>query len=264
LLVAAVAAASPAAAQDVRSDDDTRAAAESAPESAVEAQPELDAAGQRAEPETAADEAEPSVDEATERAERAERRAKAADRRAQEALARVEELESRFAYDRTGLYIGGSAFYAPETFDEGHSVSVKSSRGAMARIGYRVHSIVAFDVRADYLEGFDVFSGDASGEIDGYSITGNVRAFLIPYRLQPWIGFGVGAIRTDFDARLDDGERVETDGVETDPLFRFAAGFDTYLTSSLVLTLEAAINIVTDDRDYINYGQLGVGLDFRF
>jgi hypothetical protein len=301
VLALALAAARPAAAQDAgRSPADARASAESARKAAAQAQQELEAA-QRAldeaearvterkqkaaeleaavdgpepekspEPEkgagpaAAADDTRQVAADAAERAERAERRAKAAERQAQEALDRIEVLESRFAYDRTGFYLGGSAFYAPEAFDEEDSVSVKSSRGATARIGYRLHSLVAFDVRADYLDDFDVFTGDASGEIDGYAITGNVRAFLLPYRFQPWMGFGVGAIRTDFDARLADGEKIETDGVETDPMFRFAAGFDTYLTSSLVLTVETAINIVTDDRDYINYGQLAVGLDFRF
>lgn len=219
---------------------------------------------ERAAPPITPEDVQAVAEKAQRRAERAERRADEADRRARDALARVEELESRFAYDRTGLYVGASGFYAPEVFDEASSVVVKSSKGASARVGYRVHSVIAVDLRVDYLDEFEVRDRDASGRIDGYAMTGNLRVFLYPKRFQPWIGFGAGAIRTDFDARYDDGVSVPTGNVETDPFFRFAAGVDSYLTPNFVLTVEAAMNAVTDDRDYINYGQLAVGLDFRF
>ena len=165
---------------------------------------------------------------------------------------------------RAGFFLGGSAYYAPEVFDEGDDVSVKSSLGASGRIGYRVHPRIAIDVRYDYLDGFDAFDPGATGTVDGWAVTGNVRFFILRKRWQPWVGFGGGAIVSDFDARLRNGQKLETDGQETDPIFRSAVGLDTYLTPNFVLTLEAAINGVSDDRDYINYGQLGVGFDYRF
>jgi hypothetical protein len=222
------------------------------------------AASSEAAPADAEKEAQAAVEEARRRAEQAERRADEANRRAREAIARVEALESRLAYDRTGLFIGGSAFYAPEAFDQEHGLVVKSSKGATARIGYRFHPNFAFDVRADYLDKFEIHDDFAAGKIDGYAITGNVRAFLFPKRFQPWLGVGAGAITTDFPAHYNDGVKVDTNGKETDPIFRVAAGFDEYLSSSLVLTVEAAFNVVGDHRDYINYGQLAVGLDYRF
>ncbi len=273
-----------AQAQDASAAARAREAAESARKAANEAQRELDQA-QRSleEAQTRADEtleqveavaetaAEPTVADALEearqarrRAVRAERRAAEAERLAREALARVEELEEQFAYDRLGVYVGGAAFYAPEVFDEASSVTVKSSAGASARLGYRVHPNIAVDARFDWLDGFKVRRGGSEGEIDGWALTGNVRAILLPWRWQPWMGVGVGAIVTDFDGKQADGRKLDTDGTETDPIFRFAAGFDTYLTPSFVLTVEAAMNAVTDDRDYINYGQLSVGLDYRF
>lgn len=279
--------ADPAAAQEPSSADQARAAAADAQKAARQAQDELEqaqraleqakerAAAQQkkaddlqAQADAAApatpEEAQEAAEKAERRARRAERRADEADRRAQEALDRVQELEARLAYDRTGLYLGASAFYAPEAFDEASSVTVKSSKGASAKVGYRVHSLIALEARVDYLDKFKVSEDDASGRIDGYALTGNLRVFLYPKRFQPWLGFGVGAIRTDFDAHYANGESIHTGNVDTDPVFRFAAGLDTYLTSHLVLTVEAAMNAVTGDRDYINYGQLAVGVDFRF
>ena len=216
------------------------------------------------EPLRAAQEAVRRAADAERRAAEAERKASRAERKAQEALRLAEELESRFAYDRTGLFVGAGAFYAPEAFDEGSGVVVTSSRGAMARIGYRFHSRFAADIRVDWLEEFELRSAIAEGELDGYAITGNLRLFLLTNRFQPWLSLGAGAIRTDFDARFLDGGKLETGGVKTDPITRFGGGFDFYLTSSLAVTVEAAFNIVSGDRDWINYGQLGAGLDFRF
>jgi hypothetical protein len=259
----ASAAAARAAAQQAQAElEAARKALEDAAASYSEKEREakaLEAEATRAE--TAPD---PGNQAALEAAERAERRAEAADRRARKAMDRVRELEKRFAYDRRGFFLGGSVFYAPEVFDEGQDVSVKSSLGASGRIGYRVHPNIAIDVRYDHLDGFDAFDPQATGEIDGWAITGNVRMIFLRKRWQPWIGFGAGAIVTDFQARDRDGQPLETDGKETDPIVRSAVGFDTYLTPNFVLTVEAAINGVGDDRDYINYGQLGVGFDYRF
>ena len=141
---------------------------------------------------------------------------------------------------------------------------MKSSSGGSARLGYRLHANLATDLRFDYLDGFTIRDRDAKGKLDGWAMTANLRFFLFPKRFQPWMGMGVGVIRTNLKARLADGTRIDTKGHETDPIVRLAAGFDQYLTASLVLTVEAAMNLVTESRDDVNYGQLALGLDYRF
>jgi hypothetical protein len=190
--------------------------------------------------------------------------AQEADSRSQDSAAPQQELEAPLAFDRTGLYIGASGFYAPEAFSERRHVVVKSTKGAMARVGYRFHANLAADVRFDYLDGFKIGGNRETGKIEAYSVTSNLRFLLFTKRFQPWFAMGVGVIRSDFKARNPDGTKAGANGRDTDPLVRLAAGLDTYLSSHIVLTLEVAMNLATDNRDYINYSQLGVGLDYRF
>ncbi len=224
-------------------------------------------AAEAAEPAEAAESAEPiddDVDEEARRAaEEARREAEEAEAKAERALAELEELKQRFAYDRTGLFVGGGAFWAPEAFDDTGSTQVDNSKGAMGRLGYRVHSRIALDVRFDWIDDFDLRNQVAEGSLDGKAITGNVRFFFLTQRIQPWIGVGGGAIRTELNGRTRDGTQ-RIDDTETDAIFRFAGGFDVYMTPNLALTLEAAYATVAGDRDSVRYGQLGAGLDFRF
>jgi hypothetical protein len=282
LAVGVLGATGPALAQDAAASAATaQAAADAARKAAAQAQQELEAARkalQEAEARAAqkareAEEAEAAaaepaagddVQDAREQAERAERRAAEAERKADEALAELKELKDRFAYDRTGLYLGAGAFWAPENFDDDGDLKVDNSRGGMAHVGYRLHRYIAIDARFDYLDDFDLETSTATGSVDGYAMTGNIRFFFLTKRFQPWVGIGGGAIVTDVKGRDLSGMPVNTDGTETDPLLRFGGGIDFYLTPHLVLTLESAYNSVGGDRDSISYGQLGAGLDFRF
>lgn len=244
-------------------------------EEAEEAAAEAEAAARKPEAAAGAEGVEArsrDVDAAVRRAEQAEQRAREAERRAEDAaakadaaLAKVEALERRFAYDRTGLFLGAGVYWAPEDFDVRDDVRVDESAGAFARVGYRVHPRVAVDVRFDYLDDFDLEDAETVWSLDAYSITGNVRVFLLTERFQPWLGLGAGAVRSDLEARdRATGVELETLGRETDSTVRFAAGLDFYLTPHLALSLEGAYQAVGGVRSYIGYGQLGAGLDFRF
>jgi hypothetical protein len=207
--------------------------------------------------------AEPAPDPEHERLEKmakdADERAQDAQQRAEEAIQELEAFKKQFAYDRTGLYFGGSLFWAPEVFDT--SLSVSDGLGASGRIGYRFHRRIGADVRFDWIDDFDLSGDGYEAKLRPWAITGNVKFYILTRRIQPWLGLGLGA----FSGTLKGNDAGESFSVtRTAAVLRPSAGIDLYLTPNFVLQGEAAFNAVGGDFSRVNYGQLGAGLDFRF
>ena len=173
----------------------------------------------------------------------------------------MRELREQFAFDRTGFYIGAGVFFAPEDFRNG--IRADDSKGLYGRLGYRVHSHVAIEVRLDWADEFDAQSDFARGDVEAYAITGNVRLFILTSRLQPYVGLGFGAIHMDVKGtRFADGS--EFDRGKTEGVFRPSAGVDLYLTPYVLLNLDAAYLAPGGDLGDFSFSTLGGGLELRF
>ncbi|MCH7869978.1 MAG: porin family protein [Myxococcales bacterium] len=193
--------------------------------------------------------------------EKVRREAERANRRADEALAAVDELQQRFAWDRSGAYIGVAVFWAPEAFNT--DVRVDSSKGFSGWLGYRFVPRFAAELRADRLKDFDFSGSGFTGSLEAWELTANAKIFLLTKRFQPYVSIGLGAFVSQLKfVALETGERFSDK--DTNILFRPGVGIDYYLTPSLVLGLEASYVSVGGDLDEVRFGLLGGGLSFRF
>jgi opacity protein-like surface antigen len=204
-----------------------------------------------------------AVREAEAAAEEAREAAKEARVVVNEARRQIESLRAR--YGRPGFLIGVAGFWAPENFDT--DLDIDDSRGLAAVVGYRFGRYVSLELRGEYLDAFDVSSDDPAlalyeAELDGYVITVGPKIYPFAGSLQPFVGFGVGAMHAEIDGT--DANGAPFDRSETDAVFRFAGGLDYFLSENLVLNLEAAYIAPGGDLSNIDYGSLGGGVTFRF
>jgi opacity protein-like surface antigen len=205
--------------------------------------------------------ASPSLDElhrATEEAKNAAAAARAATAALEE---HVREREAR--YSRNGLYLSGGVFYAPELFDT--SLSVLDSRGLYGALGYHFGERVEVEARFEAIDDFLLGSAPLLyyGTFYGWTGTLNARVFLLTKSFQPYIGMGIGVI--DAKTRLTDGLTGVTYRYDdTEALFRVSGGFDFYVSETLALTADAAINMPGGELSGANYATLGGGIKLRF
>ena len=78
-------------------------------------------------------------------------------------------------FAQPGFYVAAGWMYAPEDFGEGRDFVVQNSTGIFARAGYRIHPLVAFEARAQWLEGFEIKSDRRTfeGQVKGWVATAN-------------------------------------------------------------------------------------------
>jgi hypothetical protein len=163
-------------------------------------------------------------------------------------------------YDRNGLYVGGEATLAFNTFENeiedalGPDAGVDESWGAKARLGYRIHPRVSGEVEFEWLSGFDVTSEDLDDEIESWTITGNAKGYLLTGAFQPFALVGLGAMRAELDPLAK----------ETDLAARFGGGFDFYASEQFVMSINADYVYPTGDVKDLDYISVGVGFQYRF
>jgi len=195
---------------------------------------------------------------ATEEAKNAAAAARAATAALQE---HVKERKNRFS--RNGLYLSGGIFWSPELFDT--TWSVDDSRGAFGAIGYHLAERFEIEARFDILDDFDAVSptGAYTAKFNGWTGTLNGRIFILTNTFQPYLGMGIGVMdgETEYLDVATGLREVERDTVAT---FRVSAGFDFYVSESLALTADAAVNMPGGDLNFANYATLGGGIKLRF
>lgn len=193
--------------------------------------------------------------------EEVRKEAQIAHQKANEALAAVKELQQRLAWDRSGAYLGGAVFWAPELFDT--DFRVDASRGFAGWLGYRFTPRLALEVRAARIDDFDLSGFGLTGSLDGWEFTGNAKIYLFTRRVQPYLTIGAGsfASRLELEA-VETGERFSDR--HRDFVVRSGIGIDCYLTTNLVFALEATYSAVGGQLDAVRFGQLGGGLTYRF
>ena len=154
------------------------------------------------------------------------------------------------AWSRPGPWVGAGGFYAQENFDEN---GVDDSGGPIFRAGYRGNDWFGVEFLGEVLAKFQ--GGDAdTGDVDGFSVTINAKAFWPLGRLEPWGMLGLGFLDIDPDkkSRKDDFS------------FRFATGFDLYLNPHWALYGEVAYMLPTGSVSDYPYGTFGGGILYRF
>jgi opacity protein-like surface antigen len=188
--------------------------------------------------------AEEAADEAWLAARAADERARAADRK----------------YEQSGPYVGAAVAYAAENFDD--SIIVKSSVAGAAFVGYRFRRWFAAELRYEGFDGFDLKSSLGRGEIDGYAITINGKLRPLEGPIQPVMGIGLGGMRLERESVLNGGAHF--DASDSDFLFRVFGGIDLPVNDHLMVNLEGAYLVPTDDLSDLDIGMVSAGLTYVF
>lgn len=184
---------------------------------------------------------------------------------AQARLAR-QELEQyaeaqRQRYARRGLFIAGGVGYAPNLFET--TLDEGNGRSAFGSLGYRIDERVELAVRFEGMQGIDLSGQGYTGDAEGWTSTLNVRVFMLTGKIQPYVGFGIGAGQIDVnlvETATGDPFRYQ----ETSATFRPSAGLDLYISESVAITGDAAVHLLAGNNSSLNWATLSVGLKYRF
>lgn len=162
-------------------------------------------------------------------------------------------------YARNGFYLGLSGVAAFEDFKKPGGVSIDDSLGLNFRGGYRFHPHLAAEAQFEWIEGFDV-SGSSSGvdEVEAWTFTGNLKAYLLTSQVQPYALFGMGVMQVERD--VGGGLTAQ----DEDFVVRVGGGIDVYASEYIVLSLEGVYVAAADDLNDFNYFSLGWGFLYRF
>ena len=168
------------------------------------------------------------------------------------AVIEEEELE----YARTGPYIGLGGVYAIELFDGG--MNVDNSNGFHVRAGYRVHPHVAVEARYEHYLNFE--TDPLPGHFEGWSVTANVKGFILTGRWQPYVLFGMGYLDINYPGPNRVGDARPGD----DFAMRFGMGMDAHLTEHISIGPEIAYVLPVGDAEDLDFLTIGLGLQFNF
>jgi opacity protein-like surface antigen len=174
-----------------------------------------------------------------------------------------------WGWAQPGFYAGlaGDLAFGTGIEDEledlsGVPVDVDPSLGLNARAGYRFHPHFAVEGHYEWTSGFDV--GASGGpdvlELEGHAFTADAKGYLTTGRWQPFALVGLGFLYGELSDKVGAGFSAD----ETAFAARFGAGFDTYLTENLAVTLDASYVVPTDDLDGFDYVSFGWGFQYHF
>ena len=163
-------------------------------------------------------------------------------------------------YARDGFAAGGGVSYAAEDFDV-DGVSFDNT-GAFDLFGsYRFHPHFAVEGRFEQTFDFEGDTGPFDFDVDIWSVTANVQAYILTGQFQPYVGGGVGFAEAEADV---DGPGFGGDDDASDPLWRLFVGLDGYVTPNIVIGGEAAYNIGVDDLNDFDFWTLTALVRYRF
>ena len=161
-------------------------------------------------------------------------------------------------YSRPGFYLGGGGVYALENFKNTQGLQFDDMLGFNARLGYRLHSLLAIEIMGERIDQFDL-KQPAGTNIGIETWVGTANAKLYPFEgaVQPYVLGGVGAMH------------AKTSGIPnsvdcTDIAYRFGGGLDLYATENWVINVEGSYLLPRESVQDVDYISLGGGVQFRF
>jgi opacity protein-like surface antigen len=163
--------------------------------------------------------------------------------------ARAAEPEPKPDYGRTGIYLGVAGTYGLENFDAPGPVD--NSLGVNARVGYRVIPRLAFEVQAEWVEGFRLKGTGV--DVETWVMTANARAYFTEARIQPYLLVGIGFLTGDAPGIRATGFAVRAGG-----------GVDIGVTDRIAVVLEVTYAGATGKVSGLGHGSIVWGLQYRF
>ena len=127
------------------------------------------------------------------------------------------------------------------------------------RLGYRLHPHVAAEGEFEWLSEADVeIGGSNAGTIEAWTFMAGVKAYVLPDRVQPYLGLALGGM-------VAEAESGPLDNTESSFALRVGGGVDVYITRNIYGNFGISYVIPTDDMlDELDYVSFGWGFGYRF
>lgn len=161
---------------------------------------------------------------------------------------------------RTGVYLGAGAVYAMQNFS-GTGVNTDDSGAFNVRIGYRFIPRLATELHIESYPGFDAGDGAGNdvGDINGWTVGGNARGYILTGKYQPFLLMGVNFLDMETnDSRAADPSK-QNDGVA----MRFGGGMEIYTFNKVALTADISYLLGLDETDGYDVVAFSLGFIFR-
>jgi opacity protein-like surface antigen len=150
----------------------------------------------------------------------------------------------------------------------------RSGRSSADRFGqpagrHRLLSWLAFEALYEGAYSYDiVVAGATVSSLSTHGLVANTKLIVPTWRLQPYLGLGVGAQYGNFDG---DGSLDQLDTSRWDLVLRIGLGLDSYLSEHWIVNLELAPsvrfadygNIPSESTDNFSL-TLSAGIQYRF
>jgi opacity protein-like surface antigen len=186
-------------------------------------------------------------------------------------------LERDDDYARNGAYVGANlagAWYtevkddvrdAIEAADLDLKLDLESPLGIGIRAGYRFLPWLAGEFQFQWFSKakVEVSTIDTTSDFikfETITFTGNLKAYPLTGRIQPFVLTGIGLMHADVDDKMGFG----THDTDEDFAARFGAGVDLYANRNFVVVVEGGYVLPTGSLDGMDYVFWSVGLNYRF
>ncbi len=167
-------------------------------------------------------------------------------------------------YGRSGLYLGAGLGLGFEQFEGTGGLDIDTGIGFAGWAGYRNNPHAALELQLEYMDRFNASVGGVDIDANVLAFTGNLKAYLMTGKVQPFAVVGIGVLRAEleaFDASVSD----------TDFAARFGGGIDFYGSqlgkngrTNLSLGVTASYVLTTGAIDGFDYVSLVLGFQYRF
>lgn len=159
---------------------------------------------------------------------------------------------------RSGPILGLGAVWALDDFSN-VGASTDSSGGYNAHVGYRFNEWVSTDLEVERYQQFDAHAnGSDVGEVNGWAVGLNERAYILHGRYQPWLELGINYLSMETTNTAVGNSNKTDDGCG----LRFGGGLDVFATNHLVVTTDISYMLGVGEVD--NFGVVAFSLGFQY
>ena len=191
------------------------------------------------------------------------------------ALSWVVMAASPAAAEEGNVFIGLGGNFAGEQFDDTGGFDVDDSRTLTAQLGYRVNDYLAFELKYERIDEFDLGSTEQFGlgsitfEGDAEGFIGAVNAKIFPLqsgRFRPYLMAGVGYMKLDIDLEASSFgfQLASASEDEKAAVLQAGLGIDLQLTDNWFVELEGSYKFPQSDLEDFKFFVIGGSLQFRF
>ncbi len=161
-------------------------------------------------------------------------------------------------YGRSGFYLGVGLGLGWERFeDTGGFSDFYNGIGLDGWAGYRFDPHFAAELQLEYLDRFNTSFMGVNIDTDVLAFTGNLKAYLMTGRVQPFAVVGIGFLRAE-------SEFLGISVSDTDLAARFGGGVDLYDSPNVSFGATVSYVLTTGDVDGFDYVSLVLAFQYRF